>query len=97
MQNLLTKEDARLFFGLDTKEATEKLLRRLGVPRINFALVGGKGVRYRRSDLEDALGKITVDPQQSSKPRKARRPAADVFDLPVKEAVAVLTARGIPQ
>lgn len=94
MQGLLTKEDVRQFFGLKTIEATEKLLHRLGVPRMDFSIIGGKGIRYRKSDLEEALAKIEVKSQTARKPRKPKRPRTDIFDLPIKEQMAILTAGG---
>ena len=65
MQGLLTKEDVRQFFGLKTIESTEKLLHSLGVPKMDFSLIGGKGIRYRKTDLEEALAKIEVKPPAS--------------------------------
>jgi hypothetical protein len=84
MQALLTKEDVRQFFGLNTIEATEKLLQRLGVPKMNFAIIGGKGVRYRRPDIEEALAKIEVKSRTVSRQRKQKQAQTDLFDLPVK-------------
>jgi len=97
MQGLLTKKDAMQFFGLATEEAAEKLLRRLGVPRIDFSIIGGKGIRYRKSDLEQALEKITAGPKGAKKTKKPRQAASDLFDLPIKEQVALLTACGVHQ
>jgi len=97
MQGLLTKKDAMQFFGLATEGAAEKLLHRLGVPRIDFSIIGGKGIRYRKSDLEEALEKITAGPKSTQKKQKPRRPTSDLFDLPIKEQMALLTACGVPQ
>jgi len=92
MQGLLTKEDARQFLGLKTIEATEKLLHRLGVPRMDFSILGGKGIRYRKTDLQDALEKIEVKPRVAkSRPRHSR---TDLFDLPIKEQASILTTGG---
>lgn len=92
MQCLLTKEDARLFLGLKTIEATEKMLQRLRVPRMDFSIIGGKGIRYRRSDLEEALSRIEVRPKSSNRVPKKRRQRTDLFDLSVKEQLAILSA-----
>jgi hypothetical protein len=97
MTNLLTKKDAMAFFGLATEGAAEKLLHRLGVPRIDFSLIGGKGIRYRKSDLEEALAKITVETKSSPKKKKPKQPPSDLWDLPVKEQMAILTAAGVRQ
>jgi len=97
MQALLTKEDVRQVFGLKTIEATEKLLQRLGVPKINFSIIGGKGIRYRNTDIEEALAKIETKPKAARKPRKQKPPSTDLFDLPIKEQIAILTAGGSPQ
>ena len=94
---LLTKEDARQFFGLKTIEATERLLQRLGVPKMNFAIIGGKGIRYRKTDIDEALEKIEMKPKSARRPRKPKPPQTDIFDLPVKEQIAILTAGGSPQ
>lgn len=96
MQGLLTKAQAAEFLGLKTPEAAEKLLARLGVRKIDFSIMGGKGVRYRRTDINEALARLEVDP--APRPKKKRRtPPADLFDLPIKEQVALLTAGGRPQ
>ena len=96
MQALLTKEDARQFFGLKTIEATEKLLQRLGVPKMNFAIIGGKGVRYRRMDIEEALAKIEVNHSKKTKILK-KKITHNFLDLPIKEQFAILTANSTPQ
>ncbi|WP_297894752.1 hypothetical protein [uncultured Desulfovibrio sp.] len=97
MQYLLTKEDARQFFGFKTIEATEKMLQRLHVPKVDFSIVGGKGIRYRRSDLEEALSKIEVRPKSSGRISKRRRPRTDIFDLSVNEQLAILSAEKTQQ
>ncbi len=94
--SLITKEQAATYLELKTPEAAAKMLSRLGVPRVDYSLAGGKGVRYRRSDIDEALAKITVS-DSSQKKRKSKKPATDVFDLPVKEQLALLTAHGIRQ
>lgn len=97
MQALLTKEQAAEYLGLKTPEAAEKLLARLGVRKIDFSLMGGKGVRYRRADIDEALVRLEVDPNPAPKKKKRAKPLTDIFDLPVKEQVALLTAGGRPQ
>lgn len=73
MEGLLTKEDVKVFLGLKTIEATDKMLKRLNVPKVNFSLVGGKGIRYRRSDIEEAVSKMEIHQHSSSTRRKPRR------------------------
>jgi hypothetical protein len=97
MQALFTKEDARKFFGLKTIEATERLLQRLGVPKMNFSIIGGKGIRYRKTDIEEALAQIEMRPKAARRGRKPKPQHTDIFDLPVKEQIAILTAGGSPQ
>lgn len=96
MQALVTKEEAAELLRLKTPEAAEKLLARLGVRKIDFSIIGGKGVRYRRTDIDEALARLEVDP--TPRPKKKRRtPPTDLFDLPIKEQVALLTAGGRAQ
>ncbi len=90
MNALLTIQQAADYLSLKTPEAAEKALRRLGVPKYDLSIVGSKGIRYRRADIEDALSKIEVKPK-GAKPRKPKRPPTDIFDLPVNEAAAILT------
>lgn len=96
MSDLVTKEEAAEFLRLKTPEAAEKLLARLGVRKIDFSIIGGKGVRYRRMDIDEALMRLEVKPAPTPK-KKRRRPPQDIFDLPIKEQVALLTAGGRPQ
>ena len=97
MQALVTKEQAAEYLGLKTPEAAEKLLARLGVRKIDFSIMGGKGVRYRRADIDEALVRMEIDPNPSPKKKRQARPRTDLFDLPIKEQVALLTAGGRPQ
>lgn len=96
MTSLLTKDQARVYLCLETVEAAEKLLCRLGVPKIDYSLAGSKGIRYRACDIEEALSKIEISsaPQRSKRPR---RPRTDLFDLPITEQVALLTVSGHKQ
>ena len=87
MQYLLTKEDARQFFGFKTIEATEKMLQRLHVPKVDFSIVGGK----------EALSKIEIRPKSSGRVSKRRRPRTDIFDLSVNEQLAILSAEKTQQ
>lgn len=93
MQSLLTKEQAAEYLVIKTPEAAEKLLTRLGVPKLDFSIIGGKGIRYRLADIEQALARVEVRP--APKRRRHRKPAPDIFDLPIKEQVAILTATQI--
>jgi hypothetical protein len=95
MNALITREEAAIFLRLKTPEAAEKLLARLGVQKINYAIIGSKGVRYRTAEIEEALDKISVESNKKSKLRIKKRPRTDVFDLPVKEQVALLTANSV--
>ena len=97
MNALITKEQAATYLGLKTPEAAVKLLTRLGVPKINFAIIGGKGIRYRRTDLEEALEKIEVQSSAAKKPRKLKRPAPDIFDLPIKEQMTFFLTENGPR
>ena len=97
MQALVTKEQAAEYLGLKTPEAAEKLLARLGVRKIDFSLLGGKGIRYRRADIDEALVRIEIDPNPAPKKKRHAKPRTDLFDLPIKEQVALLTAGGQPQ
>lgn len=97
MNALITKEQAAEYLSLKTPEAAEKLLARLGVCKIDFSLMGGKGIRYRRADIDEALEKITIDQQKTKKLKRPRRPVTDIFDLPIKEQMAILTARSVRQ
>ena len=97
MQALVTKDQAAEYLGLKTPEAAEKLLARLGVRKIDFSIMGGKGVRYRRADIDEALVRMEIDPNPAPKKKRQTRPRTDLFDLPIKEQVALLTAGGRPQ
>lgn len=91
MQSLITKEQAATYLGLKTPEAAEKLLARLGVSKINYALIGGKGVRYRKSDVDVALSAIEISPQKPSKKSHHKKIQTNFFDLSVSEQMALLT------
>lgn len=91
MQSLITKEQAAAYLGLKTPEAAEKLLARLGVPVYNFGIVGSKGVRYRLSDMEESLERVKVEVGQPKR-KKARKVHADLFSLPIKDQVRLLTS-----
>ena len=97
MQALVTKDQAAEYLGLKTPEAAEKLLARLGVRKIDFSIMGGKGVRYRRADIDEALVRMEIDPNPAPKKKRQARQRTDLFDLPIKEQVALLTAGGRPQ
>ena len=94
---LVSKEQAAEYIGMKTPEAAEKRLARLGVKKYDFGLIGGKGIRYRLTDIDEALARIAVDPNPAPKKKRPKAPALDIFDLPIKEAVALLTARNIAQ
>ena len=93
----MTKEQVSEYLGLKTPEAAERLMARLGVRKIDFSLMGGKGIRYRRAEIDEALVQIEVDPNPAPKKKRRAKPLTDLFDLPVKEQVALLTAGGRPQ
>lgn len=95
MTNLLALKDVCSFFGYKSEEAAEALLKRLAVPYYDLTLAGGRGRRWRKSDIEDALIKIEVQPYK--KKNKVRHSASNMFDLPVAEAMALLTANGKQQ
>ena len=92
MQLLMTKEQAAEYLVLKTPDAVEKLLKRLGVPRIDFSLVGSNGIRYRRSDIDAALSKIEVNPNPQRKVTKKKKPTECIFDRPIKEQMAYFTS-----
>lgn len=100
---LVTKEQAAEFLKLKTTEAAEKLLERLAVKKIDYSVVGGKGIRYRLSDIQEALDRITVEPKKPKattdrKPRKKRLgDIGDIFDLPYNEQVAALMSNILKQ
>jgi hypothetical protein len=96
MDTLLTIKEAAAFLGL-TQKAAEKLLHSLGVRKINFALAGGKGIRYRRADIEKALEKITIERRAPKSRPRCRRNSPTLLDLPVKEAMKLLTVEGAKQ
>ena len=97
MNALVTKDQAAEYLGLKTPEAAEKLLARLGVRKVDFSIIGGKGIRYRKAEIVEALAKIEVNPNPPRKVRKPKPPSTDLFDLPIKEQMALLTAGGIQQ
>ena len=93
MNALITKAQAAEYLGLKTPEAADKLLARLGVRKINFALIGSKGVRYRKAEIDEALAFVEVSsapPYQKKKP--ATKQLLGFADLTVKEQFAFLTA-----
>ncbi|SBW05518.1 hypothetical protein KL86DPRO_20501 [uncultured delta proteobacterium] len=92
MQSLLTKEQVAEYLAIKTPEAAEKLLSRLGVPKLDFSIIGGKGIRYRLADIEQALARVEVRPAPARRHRR-RKPAPNIFDLPIKEQVAILTGK----
>lgn len=94
MDGLLNKEEVMQFFGLKTVEATERMLKRLGVPKVNYSLAGGKGIRYRKSDLQEAVSKMEVVPKPSQKPRMRRKVHSVLFDMPINDQFKLLTASG---
>ena len=97
MKALVTKEQAAEYLGLKTPEAAEKLLARLGVRKIDFSIMGGKGVRYRRADIDEALVRMEIDPNPAPKKKRHVNQRTNIFDLPIKEQIALLTAGGRPQ
>jgi hypothetical protein len=83
--------------ALKTPEAAEKLLARLGVHKIDYSLIGSKGVRYRKTDIEEALAAIEVDPTPPAKKKRPAKPRPGFFDLSIKEQMALLTADTLAQ
>ena len=95
MGALITKAQAAEYLGLKTPEAADKLLTRLGVRKINFALIGSKGVRYRRSEIDEALTTVEVGHTEVSQKKKAKKKTIpDFCTLSIKEQRAFLTESG---
>ncbi|MDR2893045.1 MAG: hypothetical protein LBV80_08180 [Deltaproteobacteria bacterium] len=97
LASLINKEQAAEYLGLKTAEAAEKRLARLGVKKYDFGLVGGKGIRYRLADIDDALSRIVIDPTPPAKKKKPKKHEQNFFTLSVKEQKALLTAGGVTQ
>ena len=97
---LVSKEQAAEYLGLKTVEAAEKHLASLGVMKYSFGLIGGKGIRYRRTDIDEALARIAIDPTLPAKAKKKKKKAApqpNFFSLSIKEQMAFLTEQSAPQ
>lgn len=91
MNSLMTKNDVTKFLGLKTTQATDKLLKKLGVPRVDFSTVGSKGIRYRKIDIEEAIEKMEVKQGTLKKSVKPKKCPSVFFDLPVNEQFLFLT------
>ena len=95
MTALVTKEQAAEYLGLKPK-AAERLLESLGVRKINFAIMGGKGIRYRRIDIDEALEQITTEKQEKPKAKRPKKRDAEVFSLSIKEQMVFFLTNSGP-
>lgn len=88
---LLTLKQAANFLQLKSEKAASKMLERLGVSKIDYALVGGKGVRYRQADIENALESLIT--QRQSK----KQIPSNFFKLSTHEQILLLEANSPKQ